>query len=194
MIHKNLIKLIHYPTINPLTCVNKYPWGFVPQKYINTLLNRKENSIELDEQEFKIGCHQAYFTVFDFYKKKHNFFERNMTTPSLSISLNYFASKNTKEIKYPTIENIQILDAIEIKEYTSSNNKILGLWTDKEMRTEFYNGILGPEKDLFSCNMPYKQIVMVHFKCIDRNDIWILERNIDDGDWQINNINNILII
>jgi hypothetical protein len=194
MIHKNLIKIIHHPTINPLTCVNKYPWGFLPQKYIDTLLNRRKYSSELDEDEFKKGCYQAYYTVFDYYKKKQNFFNRNMTTPSLSISLNYFANKNTQKIEYPIVENINLLDVMKIREYTSSNDKILGLWNAAEIKTEFYNGMLGPEKDLFLCNMPYKQIVIVHFECKDRNDIWILERNLDNGDWQINNINNVLII
>jgi hypothetical protein len=197
MIRKALFQTLHVPKFNPLICVNSYPWGWVPQKFIkNSLLRSKrhdymyESLDEFDEKEFKDGCSHVYYKIFDRFQKKKDFLDKNYCTPSLSIALNILNNCLIKTIQSPKIQKIEILDYWIEYEPTFSNHKFLGLWTNREMKLEFYKGLVGPETDLGS---PLKRRVKVHFISADRHDIWILEQDLYELEWQVCNINHVLL-
>ena len=196
---KLLFYSIHYPKINPHSNPIRHPWGWISQACIkNSVYNhhRSDNMYDSlyqieDPQDFKKGCFYAYHSIYQHYSQKRNFLDKNYCTPSLSIAINIFNVNPIVVRKLPVIQEIRIIDYWIQHEPTYSNNKILGLWNHQEVKTEFLKGLYGPETEM---GHPSKRCVKVHFILSDRHDIWILEQNIhDNSDWQVSNINNVII-
>ena len=123
--------------------------------------------------------------------------DKKYTTPELASVLNdlkSFAPLSSSCNPVPQISDIEVLDIWEEREYTLSNHKILGLWNFDEAQKEFMVGILGPES-ADAMIQPRKKIVSVLFTCLDRKDVWIFEKDLKSvgSDWQISNMNQILI-
>lgn len=199
---RNLIlNSIHFPKIHPASCAKKYPWGWMSQYTIIRGVNKHERDPNMydsydsfDSEDFKKGCAQAYITIFDQYKNGHNFLDKSYCSPALSIALNELrGNTNLSNLKLPKIKTIRIIDNWELYERTMSNTKYLGLVDKKELELEMLQGMLGPEEEIY---IPLKHQVKVHFACNNRHDIWILERDLnkDDSDWQVCNINQVLLL
>jgi hypothetical protein len=206
MIYKKLFKKIHKPILNKLCCNKKYPWGWMPSDYINNLKHTNKINhykilyTDLDthyyEYDFCEGAKHAYNTIFDYYNNDKNFLEESFTSPSLSLGINYLISqKNIKNLEHPNIKEIRILDDWLEENYTFNNYKILGMWNNNEIEHSILAGVIGPEINYIWSQNPIKQIVKVNFICENREDVWLFERCLfeQNPQWQIKNINNIII-
>lgn len=204
MLRKYALRIVHPPKINPRICVRENPWGWLPQEFIqkNLAIQKKVLSYPMlynfKEEEFRDGCETAYYKMFEtFHCSSTDFLDKKYTTPELAIVLNdlkSFAPLSSSCNPVPQISDIEILDIWEEREYTFSNHKILGLWNFDEAQKEFLVGILGPES-ADGVIRPRKKIVSVLFTSKNRQDVWIFEKDLKspDSDWQISNMNQILI-
>lgn len=208
MFSRILFYHLHLPTLNPLVCVDRYPWGWLPSSYIATLNNKdqtremgrldpEEYGIELDRESFRLGAVQAYNTIFHHYMKKKMFVLKDYTSPSLSIALDYLALIRHKDVCLPPrISHVMIIDDWIEEESTFRNNKMLGLWNPEEMQHYVLSGVIGPEIQSIYDQKPLKHVVKTIFHCDERQDIWIFEQCLFDQDpqWQIQNMNNVILL
>jgi hypothetical protein len=198
--------MVHSPKINPRISVRENPWGWLPQEFIQKNLATQKKVLSYTmlynfrENEFRYGCETAYYKMFEtFHCPSTDFLDKKYTTPQLAIVLNdlkfspFFGVRATCPPK-PQISDIEVLDIWQEREYTSSNHKILGLWNFDEAQKEFLVGVLGPES-ADAMIRPHKKLVSVLFTCYDRQDVWIFEKDLKSvgSDWQISNMNQILI-
>lgn len=208
MIYKNIFKKLHSPIISKFCCNKKYPWGWMPQEYIKTLINQNEiSNIDYKKSEkyldtyyhhygFCEGAEQAYKSVFKSYKNDENFLNNEYASPSLSLAINYLIeNKEIYSIEEPKIKKINIINEWFEENHTFKNFKHLGILNDLEINHYILTGVIGPEMSYIYSQNPIKQIVKVEFDCENRQDVWLFERCLfeEESMWQIKNINNIII-
>lgn len=198
-LYNNVLKILHNPSLNRLCCSKKYPWGWICQDYVSSSLSKysgKDCKRYMLDSDFIEGSYKAYNVIFDYYSRRGDFLKKQYTTPKLAIAINSFIESSTVKVNVekPIITNIKILDVSVEYERTYSNNKVLGMWNDKEIEYELLMGLAGPEVELlYYSNFYTKQVVSVQFIQDKRSDVWTFERHLEDGDWQVKNINNIII-
>jgi len=209
---KNIVwPLIHKFTLQPSLCIVKYPWGWISQTKIKKFIedpipNTKNISLfpeYWEEREFfhqfhfTNGVRMGYHTIFNSYINKDDFTEKSYTTPKLSFAINYLNSNTINKMPNINLDdiNVEILGSwIELGNSTS-NDKLFGLWDKDYIIHELVAGGLGPEMRYIWDQKPIKQTVRVLYELNNRVDIWDWERCLmmEDCDWKVSNINNILI-
>ena len=204
---KEILKLLHNFKLCPKLCNTKYPWSW-RSKLSNKNLNyikysvcknfySEDNRDFIHQLNFKKNSAEAYKIIYNTYIENKDFLDYCYTTPNLSNALNQL--RNNSNInglsKKINIINIKILDSWFEFGLTKSNNKILGLYNKQEIIHELLAGGLGPEVRKFWDQQGIKQKINVLYESDDYIDVLEWERNmmIPDQDWQVSNINQILI-
>lgn len=199
MIHKYQLR-----QINP----NRYPWGWRSQKEIRKLLTNTSNLMyqpnlfdeninkktKFYEKDVEYGTLIGYKRVYESFYKKENFINKSYTTPELSFAINRIIKSKSKfnVINIDNIKSKVLTSWIEIG-HATSNSKILGILDKKVIKKEISNSNISDCWDVYVG--PLKQKVKILYISKNRLDIWEWERclMIEDSDWNISNINNILI-
>lgn len=207
MIHKHIFSKIHKPVFNPLCCNKRFPWGWMPPNYIHALRsqpipNQKNlftyNHVDtyFYENEFLCGAKQAYDAVYEVYQESGDFLKEGFASPSLSLAINILIDKKTVKPKKPLCSEVRLLGDWIQEDPTFMNRKFMGMWNRREIEHSVMAGIIGPEISTVWLQNPVKQVVKVHYICDNREDVWLFERCLFDEDpqWQIQNINDIIII
>lgn len=172
----------------------------------------KDNSIILSEikntplfgkkeykKSFLKNAKKAFPELYNMYYSDEYFLDHNMTTPSLSIQLDFLKSEreidDKKRLFY--ITKADIYDSYIENTVSPSNHKIFGYFEKKEALNEIYYGMIGPEQEYVWINSYQKQIVKTIFVCNQNqyfNIVW--EKNVkeENPQWKISNINNIVLV
>lgn len=172
----------------------------MPPEYINHLKNEPiphSNDYNFISDDFCEGAAIAYNTVFDAYNHKFDFLNHSFASPSLSLAINdLIAKKKDIILSKPICKDIRILGHWLQEDHTCANDKLLGLWNEKEIEHSIMVGVIGPEIGHIWSQNPIQQIVKIHYVCENREDIWLFERCLFDQEpqWQIRNINGIIHI
>lgn len=206
---KNIIwPMIHKFTLHSNICIVKYPWGFISQDKILSITNQslpktryilseKCNEMYiLDNSNFLDGVKNGYNIIYDKFKNKENFLDYNYTTPKLSCALNFIRGKIKNEINIDSNNiKVEIIAIWESIGNSKSNNKLLGLWDSEYIKHQIIAGSIGPEVSYIWDQKPIKQTVRVLYKLNDRVDLLDWERclMVNDYEWKVSNINNIII-
>jgi hypothetical protein len=205
--HKQILKLLHNFELCPNLCNIKYPWSWRSKlsnknlKYLKYSIcsnfKSDDNREYFDDSNFKKYSAEAYKIIYNTYLEKKDFLDYCYATPSLSIALNNLRSTANinKLSKNINIKNSKIIDLWYEYGLTKSNDKILGFYSKDEIFYEFIAGSLGPEVRKFWDQQSIKQKVKILYESDDYCDVLEWERNmmIPDQDWQVSNINEILI-
>jgi len=208
---KEVLKLFHNFDLCPKLCNIKYPWSWRSKLNNNNIKNIKnvnkysictnftsdDNREYIHQFNFKKNSRHAYEVIYKTYLENKDFLDYCYTTPSLSIALNKLRSNsNINNLsKNINIKNIKIIDSWYEYGLTKSNNKIMGFYSKDEIIHELIAGGLGPEVRNIWDQRGIKQKIMVLYESDEYVDILEWERNmmIPDQDWQVSNINYILI-
>lgn len=205
---KEVLRLLHNFELCPKLCNIKYPWSWRSKFHNKKLMNKHNYSVNTDfesednreiihQLNFKKYSADAYKTIYKCYIKQKDFLDYCYTTPSLSLALNDLRDKSNID-DLPSV--INITDVKIIKSWyefglTKSNDKLMGFYNKEEIIHELTAGALGPEVRKVWDQQGVKQKIKVLYESDDYVDILEWERNmmIPDQDWQVSNINHILI-
>ena len=205
---KELLKLFHKFELCPNLCNIKYPWGWRSKLNNKNLLAVKNYSKYLefksdDNREiihnlnFKKDSSDAYKIIYKAFLQNKDFLDYCYTTPSLSLALNELRNNtNIKSLSNDiNINNVEIVNLWYEYGLTKSNNKFFGFYSKDEIFHELIAGGLGPEVRKIWDQRGIKQKIKVLYESDEYFDVLEWERNmmIPDQDWQVSNINNILI-
>ena len=204
-----LRRLFHTKCIKLDCCPIRYPWGWRCQTVIESIKNQPKKDLtdilvpptnnvlenaHFYDVHFMIGVKYGYETIYNAYKNKINFLEKEYTSPSLAIALNELQSDRViPELNLDNV-NVTILDNWIDDTSVNANNKILGFFCSNEIIHYLVAGAIGPEhRDIWD-QKGYKQIVRVVYDSGNRIDIWDWERDImiPDQYWHVSNINEII--
>lgn len=150
------------------------------------------------EQNFLKNAQETFPELYNMYYSDEKFMDYNMTTPSLSIQLDFLKSEreinDKKRLFYITEANIY--DAYIENTVSPSNHKILGYFEKKEALSEIYYGMIGPEQEHVWRDSYQKQVVKTIFICNQNqyfNIVWEKNLKKEYPTWKISNINNIVL-
>ena len=149
------------------------------------------------EKSFLKNAQTAFPELYNMYYSDEYFLDQNMTTPSLSIQLDFLKSERKMDDKKRLfyITNADIYDSYIENTVSPSNHKILGYFEKKEALNEIYYGMIGPEQEYVWINSYQKQIVKTIFTCNQNqyfNIVWEKNLKKENPQWKISNINNII--
>jgi len=204
---KDLLQLLHKFELCPHLCNIKYPWSW-RSKLNNKKLKNIKNSVcshfqSDDNREFihqfnfKKHSAESYKIIYTSYLEKKDFLDYCYMTPSLSIALNEL--RNNANIdnltKNINIKNTKIIDSWYEYGLTKRNDKLFGFYSKEELIHELIAGGLGPEVRKIWDQQGIKQKIKILYESDEYFDVLEWERNmmIPNQDWQVSNINNILI-
>ena len=92
------------------------------------------------------------------------------------------------------VNKAKILNKSIKNEITTNNFKFFGYFDDNEITNQISIGMIGPEIRHLWDQIPVKQVINVSYKSDKFYDIleWERDLTIDEPEWQVSNINNIL--
>ena len=209
MFRKTLLHSFHKYELCNKICKNNYPWGWKTKKYIikykNYLINKNSKNKEIkyelfNENEFLKNSFNAYNQVYKGYINNIDFLDFEYTSPKLSNALNFLRNEYSKKSIEKLPKNIDMYDSKILSCYvkndiTTNNFKFLGYYCNNQIGHEISAGAIGPEIKYIWDQLPNKQIINVLYKSDKYYDIveWECDLLLNDPEWQISNINNILI-
>ena len=208
MNRKSILNLLYNKKLCEKSCSTRFPWGWKPK---NIIKEEEEIIIKSNNEPFYHNYHTfesnhflehsriGYNIIYKNYIDKVDFLDRQYTTPSLSIALNKLRSQSDEDKlkKFPddieTIENYILSNKIEYKP-TTSNFKILGFTSKKEIKYNLFMGLSNPDETDLRTQHPTKQIINVLYLSDNFYDILEWERDLLEitPEWQVSNINNVL--
>ena len=184
----------------------KYPWGWKSNSDIKKIIEYpiKSDLINIDydrkyihEYKFKEFSEDLYINTYRAFIENYDFTEISLFCPELANTLNHIRSKTDinsldEEIKIKKIEYKG--DWIKYGRI-KNNNKFLGYFSNDEIVHEISAGIIGPEIQAIWDQQAIKQKARIIIELEKRKDVLDFERDlmIDNNDWQLSNINRILI-
>jgi len=205
---KELLRLLHNFELCPNLCNIKYPWSWRSKLNNKKLINKIKNPMDTnfkseDNREFihklnfKDDSADAYKIIYECYIKQKDFLDHCYTSPSLSLALNELREKSNIDNLSSDIILIDVKIISSWYEYglTKSNDKFMGFYNKEEIIHEISAGVLGPEVRKVWDQQSIKQKVKVLYESNEYLDILEWERDVmmPDQDWQVSNINKILI-
>lgn len=193
-----LIRNLYQPEICKKISIKKFPWGWKSPYNVKKLKNLNKNYEYKLPEDFKIGCIQAYLTIFNSFICNDDFLKFNYTNPNLSNVLNNIRTKTDlkkieKKIKNISCKIINIENVINEPVY--KNDKLLGIYDYEEIIHQLSTGIIGPEITHIWDQTYSKIIIRVEIKSDNYLDIVDFEKDLMymNSDWQICNINEIIV-
>lgn len=205
---KELLRLLHNFELCPNLCNIKYPWSWRSKLNNKKLINKIKNPMDtnfksednrefIHKLKFKDASADAYKIIYKCYIKQEDFLDHCYTSPSLSLALNDLRDKSNINNLPSDIIVIDVKIISSWYEYglTKSNDKFMGFYNKDEIIHEISAGALGPEVRKVWDQQSIKQKVKVLYESTEYLDILEWERDlmIPDQDWQVSNINQILI-
>ena len=206
MIKKSFFRIFHYPNLCNKIDVIKYPWGWKSENEIINIKNYKTTeNININNYERKYihdvqlrnFCEEIYKQTYNLYLNKYDFLNSSNLSPKLANGLNYLrSSSNLANLDENfKINKIEMIDSYIKYGRINNINKFLGYYNYYEIMHEINAGMIGPEIQNIWDQKSIKQKAIFLIELENRKDIFEFERDlmINNDNWQLCNINNIII-
>ena len=200
---KNILHLFHQTKLCNNRCTLKHPWGWKDESILRQIIfdKPKINYIgDFNNVEFINNTIYPYNLIYKSYLNNIDFLDYEYTNPRLSIALNKLRGDIDANIifslpKEIVLKNIKVLNNVIGNSHTTCNSKFLGYFTKNQILNEITTGMIGPEMSHIWDANPTKQTVTVLYESEFFYDILEWERDLtsDEPNWQVSNINYIII-
>ena len=158
--------------------------------------NKKKFNKKFFKQDFELQrkFEREFFRIGTFIHSGFNFTQSKLTSPQMSLVLNYIQKPEIENLlKFDHVQ-VDILDDFSIHEITHSNKNFLGINFGIIFREILIGFCTGPEHIHIWNQRPLKRIALVRYMHVDGDDVWEWEKDLtdDSSHWQVRNINGIL--